>query len=153
MGLFRNKNNMNKNTANAEPAAPTTMANVSGLTQVALDGYDPVSFFDNDPVNGNYTISYNFEGATYYFANEDNKMKFQANPKHYTPQYGGYCAFGVGAGALLPVDIKTAQVYKDKLYINLNGSVVEMFNGDIDNLIAKADKEWPSLVEQQQSKQ
>ena len=33
-----------------------TLANVSGVTNVALNGYDPVSFFDNGskPTNGNF---------------------------------------------------------------------------------------------------
>lgn len=47
---------------------------------------------------------------------------------------------------MLPVDIKTAQVYKDRLYINLNGDVLKSFNEDLDEIIAKADAKWPTLV-------
>jgi hypothetical protein len=39
----------------------------------------------------------------------------------------------------------TAQVYKDKLYINLNSDIVAMFEKDKDGAIAKADKNWPGL--------
>ena len=64
-------------------AAPTIVANVSGRTHVAVDGYDPVSFFDNEPVNGNFQIKSSYEGATYFFKDEANKAKFEANPKEY----------------------------------------------------------------------
>ena len=67
-------------------AAPTIVANVSGRTHVAVDGYDPVSFFDNEPVNGNFQIKSSYEGATYFFKDEANKAKFEANPVKYVPQ-------------------------------------------------------------------
>ena len=71
-------------------SAPTTVtANVSGLTQVALDGYDPVSFFDNENntgAPGNFQIQSTHHGATYFFKDEANKAKFEADPDHYVPQ-------------------------------------------------------------------
>ena len=50
---------------------------------------------------------------------------------------------------MLPVDIKTAQVHNDKLYINLNNEVLKTFNEDIDGIIAKADAKWPDIVKAQ----
>jgi hypothetical protein len=85
--------------------------------------------------------------ATYFFASEENKERFDADPDKYAPQHGGYCSHGVSKGALAPVDIKTAQVYKGKLYLNLNGEVLGMFNANIDEEIAEADANFPSLVE------
>ncbi len=50
-------------------------------------------------------------------------------------------------GALFPVDINTWQVHNEKLYLNLNPDVLQMFKKDMDGNIAKAAKNWPDLVE------
>ncbi len=128
------------------PASAQSAANVSSDSNVAINGYDPVAFFTmKKPVNGDFNTTSTHEGATYFCANREHKTIFDANPVKYAPQFGGYCAFGVSVGALLPVDINTWQVRNDKLYLNLNPQILEMFNKDIDAHIAKADKNWPAL--------
>jgi len=124
------------------------LVNVSGASEVALNGYDPVAFFtDAKPTNGNFKITATHRGATYYFANKDHQKLFAQDPDKYAPQNGGFCSFGVSVGALFPVDITTWQVYNDKLYLNLNPDILQMFKKDMDGNIAKAAKNWPGLVE------
>ena len=123
------------------------LVNTAGSTGIALDGYDPVAFFtDGRPTHGNFKITATHQGATYFFASEKNKQMFESDPQAYAPQYGGYCAFGVAAGALFPVDIDTWQIRNDKLYLNLNPGIVEQFNNKFDSNVAQADKNWPDLV-------
>ena len=125
------------------------LVNVAGASEVALNGYDPVAFFtDAKPVNGDFKITTTHRGATYYFANKEHKRLFSADPDKYAPQNGGFCSFGVSVGALFPVDINTWQVYNDKLYLNLNPDILQMFKKDMDKSIAKAAKNWPGLVEE-----
>lgn len=124
------------------------LVNVSGASNAAVSGYDTVAFFtDAKAVNGSPFISAEYEGATYFFATEEHKSLFTANPQKYAPQCGGFCAFGVGLGKLFPVDISTWQVRNDKLYLNLNGGILKKFNADFDGNVAKAEKNWPGLVE------
>ncbi len=123
------------------------LVNVSGASKVAVSGYDTVAFFtDSKAVNGSPFISTEYQGATYFFASEDHKKEFLGPPENYVPQYGGFCAFGVGLGKLFPVDIKTWQVRNGKLYLNLNHGVVQKFNADCEGNVAKVEKNWPSLV-------
>ncbi len=123
------------------------LVNISGASNIAVSGYDPVAFFtDSRPVNGSPSISTKHQGATYFFATEEHKKLFEQNPGRYVPQYGGYCAYGVALGALFPVDISTWQVRNGKLYLNLNAEILKKFNADFDANIAKADKNWPGLV-------
>jgi YHS domain-containing protein len=123
------------------------LVNVSGASGVALDGYDPVAFFsDNKAMNGDPAISAMHNGAKYFLASKENKVKFEADPQKYVPQFGGYCAFGVAVDALFPVDINTWQIKNGKLYLNLNPAVLKMFNEDFQGYVAKAEKNWPSLV-------
>ena len=128
-----------------------TLANVSGVTNVALNGYDPVSFFANDskPTNGNFQITATYDGVTYYFVNDQNKAAFEANPEQYVPQMGGFCAYGVAKWGLFPADLATAQVYKGKLYLNLNSDMLALFNQDLDGAISKAEKNWEDLNKDQ----
>ena len=124
------------------------LVNFAGASNVALSGYDPVAFFtDSNPVNGEFSITSSHRGATYFFANEENKAEFATDPEKYAPQNGGFCSFGVSVGALFPVDITTWQVHNDKLYLTLNPDVNDMFNQDLDGNIAKAANNWPGLVE------
>jgi YHS domain-containing protein len=125
------------------------LINVSGASKIAVSGYDPVAFFtDSKPVNGSPFITAQYEGATYFFASEEHKKLFTENPDKYAPQYGGYCAFGVGLDKLFPVDINTWQVREGKLYLNLNEGILKKFNADFEGNVTKADKNWPGLVKQ-----
>ena len=123
------------------------LVNVSGSSGIALDGYDPVAFFvDKKQVHGDPSISATYRGAKYFLASKEHKALFEADPKKYVPQFGGYCAFGVAEGALFPVDINTWQVWNDKLYLNLKPAVLKLFNKDVAGYVAKAEKNWPDLV-------
>ena len=124
------------------------LVNVSGASEVAFNGYDPVAFFtEGKPLNGDFKITATHHGATYYFANKGHKKLFAEDPDKYSPQNGGFCTFGVSVGALFPIDINTWQVYNEKLYLNLNADILQMFKKDMDGNIAKAAKNWPGLVE------
>ena len=120
--------------------------NVAGQSGIALNGYDPVSFHsESTALHGDPGITAKHGGATYLFANKENRKQFQADPGRYAPQYGGFCAYGVSVGALFPVDINTAQIRDGKLYLNLNPAIQELFNQDLDGNIDKAEKNWPKL--------
>jgi YHS domain-containing protein len=123
------------------------LVNVSGASKIAVSGYDPVAFFtDSKPVNGSPFVSTEYQGATYFFANEEHRKLFVAAPEKYAPQYGGFCAYGVALNKLFPVDINTWQIRDGKLYLNLNPDVLKKFNADIEGNITKANKNWPALV-------
>ena len=129
------------------------LINVSGASKVAVDGYDTVAFFkDSKPMNGSPSITAQHNGATYFFATEDHKKLFTADPEKYAPQCGGFCAFGVSVGALFPVDISTWQVRDGKLYLNLNPDILKKFNEDFAGNVSKAIKNWPGLVKKNGTK-
>ena len=132
-----------------DPASATAadLVNTSGASGVAINGYDPVAFFNAEkPVHGNPAIQTKHQGATYLFSSEKNKDLFEKNPTNYTPQYGGYCAYGIAVGAVFPVDISTWQVRDGKLYLNLNPEILKAFNKDFKANIAKADENWPGVL-------
>lgn len=59
--------------------------------RVAIDGYDPVSYFKGGPKKGKTEISYDYDGVIYRFANAANLAEFKTNPAKYEPVWGGWC--------------------------------------------------------------
>jgi YHS domain-containing protein len=113
---------------------------------VALQGYDPVSYFSGSaPKKGSTSITAQHDGATYHFATTANRDKFKAAPAKYAPQFGGFCAMGVALGKKLDVDPNAYRVVGDKLYLNVNKDVQKRWLDDVPGNIATADKSWPVL--------
>jgi YHS domain-containing protein len=112
----------------------------------AIHGYDPVSFFKNgQPLKGDSAISVQWQGATWWFANLENKRSFEAKPEMYAPQYGGYCAYGASEGHKAPTQIDTWTIVDNKLYFNYSQKVKTFWNKDIPGHIKKADSNWPVI--------
>lgn len=91
----------------------------SGL---AISGYDPVAYFTTGKaVEGKKDILVQTDGITYLFSTPQNRDLFKANPAKYRPQYGGWCAYAMGAkGEKVEVDPETFKVLDGKLYLFYN---------------------------------
>ena len=71
------------------------------LTGVAMDGYDPVSFFlGGEPAPGLPDFEYDWGGVPWYFENGGNRDAFARNPEVYAPQWGGHCPTSLARGYL-----------------------------------------------------
>ncbi|SDR47348.1 hypothetical protein SAMN05519103_03625 [Rhizobiales bacterium GAS113] len=124
-------------------AGPQINATITGL---ALRGYDPVAYFtDGKPVLGDFTITAQFEGATYRFASEDHKALFVKEPGKYLPQFGGFCAFGTAQGYKVDGDPNVWKIVDNKLYLNLAPPVAARWNQDIGGFIKTANEKWTDL--------
>ena len=112
----------------------------------ALKGYDPVAYFtESKPVLGDPKIAYTYEGADWYFASEQNRDSFKADPEKYAPQYGGYCAYGTSQGHKAPTEADAWTINDGKLYLNYNTKVKTMWDKDRAGNIRKADTNWPTI--------
>ncbi|CAM4142024.1 YHS domain-containing (seleno)protein [Vibrio agarivorans] len=113
----------------------------------AIKGYDPVAYFtQGKPVKGDADFVYEWNDAKWYFASKQHLETFMSNPEKYAPQYGGYCAWAVSNGYTAKIDPNAWRIVDDKLYLNYNKSVQEKWQQDIAGNVAKADKNWPSLL-------
>ncbi|MDN2482814.1 YHS domain-containing (seleno)protein [Vibrio agarivorans] len=113
----------------------------------AIKGYDPVAYFtQGKPVKGDADFVYEWNDAKWYFASKQHLEAFMSNPEKYAPQYGGYCAWAVSNGYTAKIDLNAWRIVDDKLYLNYNKSVQEKWQQDIAGNVAKADKNWPSLL-------
>lgn len=118
--------------------------------KIAIEGYDPVSYFDNQPVEGKSTISYSHKGITYQFANSSNLEKFKSNPEKYEPAYGGWCAYAMGeTGEKVKIDPETFKIIDGKIYLFYNfwgNNTLKDWNKNEKPLKTKADQNWKKFV-------
>ena len=130
---------------NAQTALRTKEFNLDkGL---AIQGYDPVAYFtQNKAVKGNNQFAAIAEGATYYFSTNANKDLFIKDYKKYEPQYGGWCAYAMGAAnERVEIDPETFKIIDGNLYLFYHSWVnntLTKWNKDEVNLKTTADKNW-----------
>jgi YHS domain-containing protein len=118
------------------------------LSDIAVSGYDPVAYFtDGKPVEGDRANSHEWQGATWRFATAENLEKFKADPAKYAPQYGGYCAWAVSQGYTASADPQAWRIVDGKLYLNYNPDVQKTWQQDVPGNIAKANANWPAVLE------
>jgi YHS domain-containing protein len=126
--------------------AAKTLGNVdsSGL---AIQGYDPVAFFtDGKPVKGDQKFLLKHDGAVYLFASKEHKDLFKADPAKFTPEFGGYCAYGVSRNKLVEIDVDAFQIVDGKLLLQYSKGIRDDFNKDAKGNLAKANANWTGLV-------
>jgi len=118
------------------------------LNNVAVGGYDAVSFFqgDGEGLKGNKKYSTTYQGAEFRFASAENLARFEANPEEFAPQYGGYCAWAVAQGKLAPGNPKNANVVDGKLYLNYNDDIERRWLADVPGFIEGGDAQWPEVL-------
>ncbi len=113
---------------------------------IALEGYDPVSYFDAGPVKGDSLLIFEDQGVIYHFTNRANLQKFRAHPAKYRPKYGGWCAYAMGVnGEKVAVDPKTYKLIDGELYLFYNAflnNTLKKWNRDEASLLPRADDNW-----------
>ena len=113
---------------------------------VAVNGFDVVAYFNEGAIRGLPAFEVEYRGAKWYFESKKNMAKFLFKPDKYVPVYGGYCAYGVSQGYLVKTDPDAWTVYQGKLYLNFDVITRSHWLKDRNQYIAKADKNWPRLI-------
>ena len=112
---------------------------------LGIDGFDPVSYFDGQPLEGSSDITTESEGVVYRFASSANKERFTSDPQKFAPQYGGWCAVAVSEGKYFPVNPKTYTIQNDKLFLFYNaelGNTLPQWQENPESRQQDADKHW-----------
>lgn len=131
--------------------AQNKQANNIDNSNIALQGYSPVSYLDlGIAQRGLKQFKSEHEKVIYYFTSQDQKKKFDANPKKYLPQYGGFCAFGVYAGAKFRPDpnkflVKDGKYFLYLYNLELDAQQLWLAENNHNGLVKTANQNWSKL--------
>ncbi len=120
---------------------------VNAKSGLALEGYDPVSYFtEAAPVKGSEAFAATHLRATYYFTSAEHRDRFAKDPAKYAPQFGGYCGYGASRGYLASVDPKAYTIMNGRLILQNSRKVLELWKKEPDARLKLADTNWPAIV-------
>lgn len=113
----------------------------------AIAGYDPVAYFTKGaPVRGKPEHRVMWKGAVWYFATDQNRVRFESNPRAFAPRYGGYCSYAVSQGYTATGDPTAWSIHNGKLYLTHNRQVFEIWKRDIPGNVVRANANWPAVL-------
>ena len=98
--------------------------------KLSIGGYDPVAYFtDGKPVQGKPEFEQLWRRSRWRFVSAEHRDLFTRDPKHYAPQYDGYCAMGISEGGAAhkhTVDPEAWAIVDGKLYLTHNRYIMEI---------------------------
>ena len=116
------------------------------LTGVAMDGYDPVSYFiEPEPMQGRPDFEYVWNGVSWYFMSAANRDVFARNPTTYAPQYGGHCLMSLSRGYLSDGKPRLFVIEALKLYFFYSTANREAFLLSKAEAFKAAETNWQNL--------
>jgi YHS domain-containing protein len=124
-----------------------------GADGLALEGFDPVSYFaefGGRGLRGSPQQALRYRGVLYRFVSPENKAAFVANPQRFEPAYGGWCAYAMAAGDKVEINTSSFLVQDGRLllfYDGLLGDTRKQWQaGDVATQATKADTSWAALL-------
>ncbi|MEP7241021.1 MAG: YHS domain-containing (seleno)protein [Devosia sp.] len=117
------------------------------ITGVAIDGYDPVSYFiDSEPQPGKPDYEYDWQGVPWYFESAANRDVFMRNPSLYAPQFGGHCVTALGRGFLSDGKPRLYVIDALKLYFFYSSANRDAYLMSRTTTLSDAGSNWPRLA-------
>ena len=114
--------------------------------RLSISGYDPVAYFtDGKPVQGKTDFEYSWHKLRWRFVSADHRDLFTRDPKHYAPQYDGYCAMGISEGEAAhkdTIDPEAWAIVDGKLYLTHNRYWMQIWRESATERIRQADQAW-----------
>lgn len=113
----------------------------------AIGGYDTVAYFTRGaPTMGQPDIAVMWKGAIWHFSSHENREAFEANPRAYAPQFGGYCAYAVALGYTTSTDPQAWKIVDGKLYLVHSRDIEQVWERELTGNIALAEAHWPGVL-------
>jgi enamine deaminase RidA (YjgF/YER057c/UK114 family) len=114
--------------------------------KLSISGYDPVAYFTGGkPVQGKPEFEYLWRRLRWRFVSAEHRDLFTRDPKHYAPQYDGYCAMGTSNDDEAhkdTVDPEAWAIIDGKLYLTHNRYWMQVWRESAKEHIRQADQDW-----------
>lgn len=116
------------------------------LTGVALEGYDPVSYFTTGaPEHGAPEFEYEWGGVPWYFVSAANRDVFARTPEVYAPMFGGYGSMALARGYLSAGNPRIFAILGTRLFLFYSTGNREAFLVAPRTGFADAEANWQEL--------
>ncbi|MFH4966415.1 YHS domain-containing (seleno)protein [Gaetbulibacter sp. M235] len=131
--------------------AQDNKANNIDNSNIALQGYSPVSYLDlGIAQRGLKQYKSEHKKVVYYFTSAEQKASFDKNPSKYLPQFGGFCAFGIYAGAKFRPDpnkfiVKDGKYFLYLYNLELDAQQLWLAENNHNKLLSVANNNWEKL--------
>lgn len=128
-------------------AATTERVVADWHTGIAISGFDPVAYFTEVvPKRGRPDYEYNHAGVTWRFRNEGNRAAFAADPRVYSPQFGGYDPIAIGRGVATPGNPQIWLISRQRLYLFYSSEARDVFLARPEDALEIAKERWPQVM-------
>lgn len=109
----------------------------------AIDGFDAVGFLESGrPVPGRGDISTLWKGQVWHFATEENRNRFEADPRSFAPAFGGLCPVALAEGRRVAGDPRHFLIIGDRLYLVGSNRAARKLQQAPRDILARAQKSW-----------
>lgn len=117
------------------------------LTGVAIEGFDPVSYFtEPEPQQGSPDYEFEWGGVPWYFASAANRDVFMRAPHVYAPQHGGYCEMSLARGYLSDGKPRIYALIEQRLYLFYSTANRDAFLMSEATALKAAEAEWAKFA-------
>ena len=109
----------------------------------ALGGFDPVGYVNaGRAVPGRSDIATMWRGKLWHFASEENRARFEADPRSFAPDFDGICPVSLSEGDPRRGDPRFFAVIKGHLYLLQSGAAERKLRQNTETVLDHARVAW-----------
>ena len=109
----------------------------------AIDGFDAVGFLESGrPIPGRGDISTLWKGKVWHFATEENRNRFEADPRSFAPAFGGLCPVALSEGRRVAGDPHHFVIIENRLYLVGSNRAVRKLQQAPREVLSRARERW-----------
>lgn len=112
----------------------------------ALEGYDPVGYLlQGQAVPGRSEIATMWKGKIWHFSSEENRARFEADPRVYAPGFAGNCPVSLSEGRRELGDPRFFIVVSNRLYLLRSVQAQRQMQRNSNEVLARAAEVWKAM--------
>lgn len=109
----------------------------------AMDGFDAVVLLEQGrPVPGRGDIATLWKDQIWHFATEENRSRFEADPRSFAPALGGLCPVALSEGRRVQGDPRHFLVIGGRLYLMGSARARQELRGNPQAILEQAQANW-----------
>lgn len=109
----------------------------------ALGGFDPVGYSSaGRAIPGRSDIATMWKGQLWHFASEENRARFEADPRAFAPGFDGMCPLSIAEGRPQPGDPRHFAIIGGTLYLLRSDGAERQLMQDPSGILEQARQAW-----------